>query len=371
MATLVANNGDAVVSRIDLKPGINTIGRAEGNHHVIPHASISSRHCEIILNDGTISLRDLGSTNGTFIDDEPVQQGTLAHGQRMKLGSAEFVVEAPDVLPVPKGAALRVNIPKASAVPAASAPPVGRTAAEAIAAISPAIYEERSFYSQIPGSFAYPFNKSGIIMLVIGSIVFVVLDFLGGFSLYLQIVGIGYLFAFMQKIISHSAQGEDELPPWPELTDFISDILVPCLLLVGATVVSLAPGLVLMWFARENPMLVIAAFAALGVGAFYFPMALLAAAVSDNFVALSPHIVWPSIFRTFLPYLVTFIFVAVLFGARVGAGFAVKFIPIDEIPWRITVTLIMGFISLYLLSVEMRVLGLMFRSYRDKLGWLG
>ena len=31
----------------------------------------------------------------------------------------------------------------------------------------------------------------------------------------------------------------------------------------------------------------------------------------------------------------------------------------------------MGFVSLYLLTVNMRVLGLLFRGYRDRLGWLG
>lgn len=34
-------------------------------------------------------------------------------------------------------------------------------------------------------------------------------------------------------------------------------------------------------------------------------------------------------------------------------------------------SVILGFISLYLLVVEMRVLGLLFRSYRQRLGWLG
>ena len=97
MATLVANNGETAVSRIELQPGINTVGRAEGNHHVIPHDSVSSRHCEIVVSDGTISVRDLGSTNGTFVDDHRIQHANVAHGQCLKVGSAEFVVEAPEV----------------------------------------------------------------------------------------------------------------------------------------------------------------------------------------------------------------------------------------------------------------------------------
>jgi hypothetical protein len=372
MATLVANSVETGISRVELQRGINTVGRAEGNLHIIDDASVSSRHCEIVVSDGTISARDLGSTNGTFLDDQPIQQASLVHGQRLKFGRIEFVVDAPEAVPASSSGPLRVSVIKAAVVHAPAAAPIaaGRTAAEAIAAIQPVAYEERSFYRQIPGTFAYPFNKSGSIMLIIGSILFVVLEFLGGFSFYLKIVGIGYLFAFMQKIISHSAQGEDELPPWPELTDFISDIILPCLMLAGVFVVSLAPGLLLLFFGRENPMLAVMAIPALIVGALYFPMALLAVAVSDNFLALSPHIVLPSMIKVFVPYAVTFVVLALLASVRVGTGVAAAFVPVEEVPWNIAVTLVMGFVSLYVLTVEMRVLGLMFRSYRDRLGWL-
>src|SRR4051812_40822127 len=112
MATLVANNSNAPISRIDLQQGINTVGRAEGNHHVIPHGSISSRHCEIVWNDGAITVRDLGSTNGTFIEDKSVQHEHLAHGQRLRFGAVEFIVEAPELMAAPRIGALRVNLSK-------------------------------------------------------------------------------------------------------------------------------------------------------------------------------------------------------------------------------------------------------------------
>ena len=103
MATLVANNAEAPVSRLALQPGINKLGRAEGNHHVIPHASVSSRHCEIILNEGSLLVRDLGSTNGTFVDDKKVAQTPVANGQRLRLGNVEYLVEAPELAAVVPG----------------------------------------------------------------------------------------------------------------------------------------------------------------------------------------------------------------------------------------------------------------------------
>jgi hypothetical protein len=370
MATLLATNGEMAVSRIDLQPGINTIGRAEGNHHVIPHGSVSSRHCEITLHDGTISIRDLGSTNGTFVNGEAIEQTTLAHGQQVRLGNLDFLFESPAHAPAPKAGPLRVNVARASAPVVAEPAPVGQAAAEAIAAISPTFYEEPSYYRQIPTVFGYPFNKSGIIMLVVGSVLFTVLDFLSAFSFYIGMIGMAYLFAYMQKVISHSAQGDDEIPPWPELSDFWNDILLPCLLFIGCFVVSLGPGLALIFFGREDPAMVIGGFVLLGLGALYFPMALLAAAVTDNFLSLSPHVILPSIFRVFLPYVVTVLVLGMLASAGFGAQWFAEQMAGNDFALKAAVLLPLGFLSLYLLTVEMRLLGLMFRAYRHRLGWL-
>ena len=385
MATLIANNSEASISRLPLRPGINLVGRAEGNHHVIPHGSISSRHCEIVWHDGVISVRDLGSTNGTFIDDQPVQQQQLAHGQRLRFGVVEYLLEAPETA-APRPTGLRVNVVQhAQTVETAAAPVVAHTAQESIAAIRPVMYEEPNFYRLLPGTFGYPFNKSGIIVLVIGSILFVILDFLINvttpsvsgriritrFSILISVISIGYIYAIMQKIIVHSAQGDDELPGFPELSEWWSDILLPFLFLLGVTLASFGPGFALLMFSGGNEALEWLSIAVLGFGAFYFPMALLAVAVSDNFVGLSPHIVVPSMFRVFLPYTIAFAMLAGLFLLRVAGGVAIRFVPLDQLPLKLAATISMGFVSLYLLTVNMRVLGLLFRCYRARLGWLG
>jgi len=371
MATLVANNGETPVSRIDLQPGINTIGRAEGNHHVVPHASVSSRHCEIVVGDGAITVRDLGSTNGSFVDDKPIQQASLAHGQRLKLGSTEFVVEAPEVPPAPRTGTLRVNVPKPVAAVEPAAPPVatGRTAAEAIAAMAPAIYDEPSFYRQLPGAFAYPFNKRGFLLLAIGTFFFLILAVALKFALIFRIAiavfTYGYLFAYMQRIISASAQGEDDVPEFPDVTEIWSDIVLPFLLFTGTFVATFAPPIAIFIFMRESEMLGIALIATGIVCALYFPMALLAVAVTDSFLALSPHVVFPSIVRVFVPYLVACVVLGIIVAVRFGMEWAADFIPVPFLP-----TVLVGFVSLYLLVVEMRILGLLFRSYRGRLGWL-
>ena len=377
MAALVANDAETPVGRIQLQPGIKTIGRAEGNHHDIPHGSVSSRHCEIVVHDATISLRDLGSTNGTFIDNQPAPHGSLAHGQRLKLGSIEFVVDAPEFA-APKPGAVRVA---AAARPPATAEAraVGQTAAEVIAGIAPAFEEEPGFYRQIPGTLIYPFKRNGIILLVIGTVVFTVLDFFSGFRLPVRggifstlvaVFSTGYLFAYMQKIIAHTAQGDDEMPDFPDFTDWWSDIILPFLLFAGTIAVSLAPVIVVGFLMIESEAAALAFFPALALGAFYLPMSLLAVAATDNFLALSPHVVLPSIVRVFVPYLVTFLLLAVLVAIRMAGGAAAAMIPLQQVALKLGAILVMGFVSLYVLTVEMRLLGLLFRNYRARLGWL-
>lgn len=379
MATLVANNSEATVSRIDLQSGINTVGRAEGNHHIIRHSSVSSRHCEIVIHDGAINVRDLGSTNGTFIDDKQVQQGSLAHGQRLRMGGVEFMMEAPEILPAPKTGTLRVNVPKTvSTTETAAALPAAHTAAAAIAAIAPTLRDESSFYRQIPGAFAYPFNRRGMFLLALGTGFFLILAVAAKGALFfrLSIIGLllqifiavftyGYLFAYLQRIISASAHGEDGLPDFPDVTEFWSDIILPFLFFAGTFVVTFAPPIAVAISMRGSEMFWPALVSTAVLCGLYFPMALLAVAVTDNFLALSPHVVFPSIVRVLVPYLVAWLVLALLLTIRVGAEVGMGFIPVPFLS-----AVVLGFASLYLLVVEMRILGLLFRAYRPQLGWV-
>jgi hypothetical protein len=370
MATLVATNNEPATGRLPLQPGINTIGRAEGNHHVIPHHSVSSRHCEIVVNGGGLSVRDLRSTNGTFVDGKPVDFGELAHGQHLKLGAIEFVVDAPEYAPASRGGALRINAPApVNSVEAAAPSPVARTAREAIAAIDTAALQQPSFYRRLPGAFAYPFKGSGLLLLGLGTVFFVILAFALRLALVFQfairVFTFGYLFAFMQRIISSSATGEDEVPDFPDVTEIWSDIILPFLFFTGTVIVSFAPAIAVTFLFHDHALHAPILIAALAICGCYLPMALLAVAVSDNFFALSPHVVLPSIVRVAAPYLVACILLGALVAVRWGVAHALSFLHIPILP-----AILDGFVSLYLLIVEMRILGLLFRCYRERLRWL-
>jgi hypothetical protein len=72
------------------------IGRSSELDMVLVEEMVSRKHARIALADGTISIEDLGSTNGTFVNGEKVQQGTLREGDRVLIGTNILkVVAAP------------------------------------------------------------------------------------------------------------------------------------------------------------------------------------------------------------------------------------------------------------------------------------
>jgi pSer/pThr/pTyr-binding forkhead associated (FHA) protein len=77
----------------ELKVGKTTIGRVEDNAFQIPEPSVSSHHCEISLLGTVVSVKDLDSTNGTFIDGNPVKEAVLKSGQTLRLGQVELRFE--------------------------------------------------------------------------------------------------------------------------------------------------------------------------------------------------------------------------------------------------------------------------------------
>ncbi|MBW2398819.1 MAG: FHA domain-containing protein [Deltaproteobacteria bacterium] len=66
------------------------IGRSRGCDLQIPHSDTSRRHAEIYRTEGGFILRDLGSTNGTFVNGRPVQEHRLETGDRIQISESEI-----------------------------------------------------------------------------------------------------------------------------------------------------------------------------------------------------------------------------------------------------------------------------------------
>lgn len=98
---LVSYEGNETGNFWPLYQGPNFVGRkdaAEGLMVEIDHPTTSSRHANLIASarPGRIKLEDLGSTNGTFVDDEKVATGVkheLRDGQRIRFGGFPAVLK--------------------------------------------------------------------------------------------------------------------------------------------------------------------------------------------------------------------------------------------------------------------------------------
>jgi pSer/pThr/pTyr-binding forkhead associated (FHA) protein len=74
-------------------PGsVRTIGRAAGADFIVDAALVSRVHCRVTaLADGQLEIRDLESTNGTFVNGERVAAARLSSGDRLQVGRVELL----------------------------------------------------------------------------------------------------------------------------------------------------------------------------------------------------------------------------------------------------------------------------------------
>ena len=69
-----------------------TLGRATGADFILDAALVSRLHCRLTaLPSGELEVRDLESTNGTFVNGQRVDQARLAPGDRLQIGRMELI----------------------------------------------------------------------------------------------------------------------------------------------------------------------------------------------------------------------------------------------------------------------------------------
>jgi pSer/pThr/pTyr-binding forkhead associated (FHA) protein len=76
-----------------LLPGsVRTIGRSTGADFIVDAALVSRVHCRLsALENGELEVRDLESTNGTFVNGSRVDTARLVPGDRLAVGRVELV----------------------------------------------------------------------------------------------------------------------------------------------------------------------------------------------------------------------------------------------------------------------------------------
>jgi hypothetical protein len=471
MARLLVEPGSPAPWEIHLKPGTNSLGRGPDNDFKLADGSVSGAHCQIIVEDGKATLKDLGSTNGTFVNRAPVKEAVLTHGQKVHLGGLEMLfcsdetastaptaqvlpprVPAVAPPPVPRMAsvsAIRITAPlsaRPAGAPAAAGPAVLAAESQVVEAAEEDLLEAaapsplpasgpcnfhprvpgrffcsqcghffcelcvtsrvaggvarkfcrhcgvevkrtqvqlaqpaspKGFFALLPGTFVYPFRGSGVLVLIVSTLVFAALGFVGGGFMFLaKILALGYLFAYMQNIIHATANEEDALPELPGMDGLFG----ACFRLLGCVVLAFGAAIALACMALYHGEIGLPGpgmIAAIVFGCLYFPMALLAVAMKDSVLAANPLVVVPAAFKVPLQYLVTTILLTGVFALRWLGSFVAMMLAGNAYSTRSMSVLFIGFglrmfwsfASVYLLTVTVRILGLLYVTNKHKFGW--
>ncbi len=95
-----------------------TVGRGAEHGICVNHDSISRTHCRFALNgEGALTVRDLNSMNGTYVNDQRVQHALLTPGDQVQLGAVAFRVELAGVDDLAEPAAQPETYDLSSTVP--------------------------------------------------------------------------------------------------------------------------------------------------------------------------------------------------------------------------------------------------------------
>lgn len=92
--TTLVLRSEALKRTIALNGTKTTVGRLPENSAPIDEGSVSLHHCEIYSRNGEIIVKDLGSTNGTFVDGSRIVEMPIKAGQTLRFGNVEFQVES-------------------------------------------------------------------------------------------------------------------------------------------------------------------------------------------------------------------------------------------------------------------------------------
>lgn len=96
MAVIIQTVDGVIVNRFDIEKSGLSIGRAASNQVQIDDTAVSTNHAEIVIEqngDGkqVYMIRDVGSTNGTFLNEQKVEREPLQHKDVIRVGWNNFV----------------------------------------------------------------------------------------------------------------------------------------------------------------------------------------------------------------------------------------------------------------------------------------
>ncbi len=91
---LIVQQGDKSLQAIALRSEETIIGRRRGCDVRVPSEAVSRRHCLLSVRDSAVTVEDLASVNGTFVNGKKITSKQLLYpGDRLEVGPVTFLIE--------------------------------------------------------------------------------------------------------------------------------------------------------------------------------------------------------------------------------------------------------------------------------------
>jgi pSer/pThr/pTyr-binding forkhead associated (FHA) protein len=143
MPKMIVSIDDVVIKEVQLTKDRTTLGRRPYNDIVIDNLAVSGEHAVILMSGSEVTLEDLNSTNGTYVNGKAIKKQVLQNADSIEIGKYKIkfvgdnVVDNFDKTMIVKARPAVAPVTPAPADPAPVATPA-RPAAPAYAAPEPA-----------------------------------------------------------------------------------------------------------------------------------------------------------------------------------------------------------------------------------------
>jgi hypothetical protein len=402
------------------------VGRSRDNKVRLPHKSVSRHHAVIREEEGRLIVKDLASSYGTYVNEEKVTEGTAEDGDVVRFGRIRMVYETKRRLPTPPGyAPPPANGSRAESTPDSEATPVADEAdngagegrpcdkhpGKNLSLVCPkcrlrfcdscvnrlevsgaeksfcpyckeackplGLYqieedrrkarESQTFFSRLPEIMGHPFSASAAPVLIVGTLLYLATAYLARYSVWLTLPIIFYVVAFLHNIVGAAADGDEELPSWPNPGDPWDGVVRPALMFTLSAGVAFLPLIAYLWhvhdaglYARPSAVFPLTAWALI-----YLPFSVLSTATADHFSGANPIRVLSAFSRLHFKFMFAAILALVMVGVRFALANVVgAFIALPALPELMT-----GFFTSYFLLLELRLLGILYHTNRNELRW--
>jgi len=96
MKNLIIKENEKLVQEFSFKDGVYLIGRKEENRIVLPDKSVSRQHAQLEIKAESVTIQDLDSANGVFVNGKQIEKGTINEGDTVQIGKYSLELKGDD-----------------------------------------------------------------------------------------------------------------------------------------------------------------------------------------------------------------------------------------------------------------------------------